>query len=171
MRGLAAYGGLLKLAGLLIGLPLVVYGWGIARTLELHRTLRQQAVLLQSAHADTIAGALPERTENAETDFGRTVKTGELLHRISPWLEQFGVTAERYTPYRLQREQEGELYAGELLLSGEFIPLTRLLERMESRKEERIVSVSYQTVVLPQNRKKQLQMTVIFQQITKKDAP
>lgn len=167
MKGISAYMGSVKLAGLLILLPLLVYSWGIRRTVELNRTVREQALRIESAQAGTTPGTFWQNEPvGIDRGSGEAVKTGVVLHRITSGLEKHGATAERYTPYRLYSEAENELYAGELLLGGGFASLTRLLDELETEGKERIVSVTYRSAVLPENRKKQLQMTVVFQQIT-----
>jgi hypothetical protein len=103
---------------------------------------------------------------------GDAIRSGAVLHRLAPALERHGVAAERYTPCRLHAEAGAELCAGELLLSGDFLALTRLLEEIERGcTSERIVSVGYAAAIDPQSRKKKLQMTVVFQQITQNKIP
>jgi hypothetical protein len=172
MKYISGYAGLLKLVGLLLLLPLVVYAAGIKRTIDLNRTVKEQVVRIETARVDTV-----QKTEipvdivvRTEAD-GSGVKSGAILYRAAPLLEQNGVATERYTPYLLYRTSDIELYAGELLLSGGFIPLVCLLDEWEKQKEEgQIVSAGFRTVVHPQSRKKQLQMTVVFQQATQTES-
>ena len=168
MKGLWKYNGLIQFAGLLVLLPLLIWNWGIHPTIDLRRNVREQTHQIATAQADTTGStpALLKPDQEAEaTDNG--IKSGNMLYRLAPLLERYDVTAERYTPYCLHSDSGAELYAGELLLSGGFISLTRLLDELEKHSgSEQIVSVRYVAAVHPQTRRKQLQMTVVFQQIT-----
>ncbi len=164
MNDWSKYTGWGKLAGLLVVLPVVLYSAAIRPNVELHRTLREQTARVETARQDTLRQEFPAERED---EAGREVRNGTILHRLTPAMDSCGVTAERYTPLLLAREADAELYAGELVLSGGFIALTRLLDDIERHPPGgRLVSVRYAAAIDPQTRKKQLQMTLIFQQIT-----
>ncbi len=164
MNDWAKYTGWGKLAGLLVVLPVVIYSAAIRPNVELRRTVREQAARIETARQDTLRQEFPAERED---EAGHEIRTGTILHRLTPAMERFEVAAERYTPLPLAREADAELYAGELVLSGGFIALTRLLDEIERHPPGgRLVSVRYAAAADPQTRKKQLQMTLIFQQIT-----
>ena len=171
MKGISGYIGLIRLIALLVLLPLLVWSWGIRPTAGLYRTVRAQALRIASAPPAEAAAPLPGAESSPESK-ENGVKSGMVLHRLAPTLDLYGVTAERYTPYCLHSEAGAELYAGELLLSGGFIPMTRLLAEIEKHpRPERIVSVRYASAIHPQSRKKQIQMTVVFQQAAQNEQP
>lgn len=165
MKKINGYTGLIKLVGLVFGLPLLIYLCGIRQTVDHYRTTQALSAQIESMQANRdVVKEKPLFEKNPEDS--DAVKTGGILNRVTPLLERFEVKAESYTPYLLFRGDGAEVYAGELLLSGRFISLTGLLDELQKQlRDERIVSVTYRTAIHPKSRKKQLQTTVIFQQI------
>ena len=170
MKKYGKYEGLLKMALLLVGVPLMIYCLGIAKTVELKKELNN--IEKQIAGAESIpagerkTASLAKRTAGAHHP-SDDIRTGALLAAITPILRQYGTTAVNYTPYLLRQEGDMELYAAEIVLAGKFIPLTRTLRDIEELSGDyHIVSVAYKTETEPRSRKKQLKLTIIFQQIT-----
>ena len=162
------YMGMGKLLALIVGLPLVAYSAGIGRTVELRRTVHEQADRIeQTRHTNTEpSAALEESPVRAETT---AIKDGRFLHLVSGRNGRAEVLTERYTPYQIRQEADAELYAGELVLSGDFRSLTRLLADIESHYTGNIVSVEYRITEQPPQRRKKLLMTLIVQQITREE--
>lgn len=162
MSGWRDWEGLIRAAGLVVGLPLLAALLAFGRTAGQRRTLREQAARIESARAteDQAPTQAPARTA---PDIG--IRDGRLLHAIGA--ERFGVSAERYTPILVRAEGTTELWVGELVLSGGFIPMTRLLKEIEAEHRGAVVSVAYRLVEEPPARQKKLEMTLIVQQLTR----
>lgn len=163
------YTGYLKLAALLIAVPAVVYFGSLRNTFRLRSTFKENSLRLESmgsgARLSTTGLHADNGTDKGLADSG--IRDGSVLHELGPALKRNGVTAESYTPYLLRQESDTGLYAGEMVLSGKFIPLTRLLDDMDELPcGANLVSVRYGLATNPRTRTKQLQMTLIFQQVT-----
>ena len=163
------YRGIAMLAALVVGLPLLVWSYGIRRSVELRRTVREQAVQIEAAKKDTAMNAPASSVMPARTETG-TLKNGAALHRLAGSMSGYNIAVERYTPYVTFSEAGSELYTGELLINGKFIELTRFLAEVErAHAGGNVVSVEYRVSESPQNRQRRLQLTLIMQQIATPD--
>jgi hypothetical protein len=159
------YGGLTRLLGLIVGLPLLVGSFGIRRTLEMRRTVDEQAERIEQVRTASLAPPVAV----ADTTPDAWIRDGSFLRLVG--VDRPDVIPERYTPWLIRQQGDAGLYAGELVLSGRFIPMTRLLAEIESALPERIVSVGYRLNEQQPGRQKKLQMTLIVQQITENQTP
>ncbi len=158
------------MATLLIGVPLMIWLLGISKTTELNREVENTEKLIAQAEQEAAnasgSGSADRRSADALQQ-GDDIHTGALLGKLMPILQESKVTAVNYTPYLLQKEDNIELYAAEVVLTGRFIPLTEVLMAIEEAPNGyRVVSAVYKTETDLRTRTKQLRLTIIFQQIT-----
>lgn len=165
MNRLKNYTGLVRLLFLLIGVPLLAYTFGVKRTMGLWNRSEENRVMLESL----------KKVKTESTGFqvfpdisvANSVRSGGLLQVLAESMHNHGITAERYTPYLIASESDSELYAGELVVTGGYIALTRFLAEAEKKEGiGRIVSADYRITEHPQSRKRSLTLTLILQQIT-----
>lgn len=73
-----------------------------------------------------------------------------------------------YTPTLSYKSNGFTIYTGELVLSGPFTDLTKLMSKLENEgRGYKIASVKYKTVNDVRSRNVKLQMTIIIQQVNK----
>ena len=170
MKKYGKYEGMLKIAVLLIGVPLMIWWLGISQTTELNRMVKDTEKLISQAERGAAkAGGTgsQDRRPADNPQHGDDIYTGALLGKMMPILREYQVIAVNYTPYLLRKEDNMELYAGEVILAGRFIPLTEVLKAIEETPDGcRVISATYKAETDPRSRKRQLRLTIIFQQIT-----
>ncbi|MDR2936146.1 MAG: hypothetical protein LBU80_02235 [Rikenellaceae bacterium] len=159
--------GILKLAVLTVGAPLLVYVYAIRPAFALRHTVECQASELAAARA---ASADKPHQATAVPPTGNRLKTGKILYDVAPLAEARQVTADRFLPILTAHSDQMELYTGELTLGGSFYSLTHLLSEIEGGVgNERIVAVEYRVTEYPADRRRSLQLTLFLQQITSTD--
>lgn len=94
------------------------------------------------------------------------VSNGLLLERLEKIITGNACRVVHYTPYLTCREQGADVYTGELLLTGRFVNLLRVLNYAEKNFPLcRFRSVVYSVETDRQSRKKQLYLTLWIQQV------
>ena len=167
MKRAKNYEGAVKLFLLLIGTPLLVYWAGIRRTVSLWKAGRETGMLIEAARTDTVGSGIVSERLPLVRDGENLLKSGGLLGVVTPLAERYGVSPEKYTPCLIRETEDAEIYAGELTLTGGYLPLTRMLAALEKLPGSvRIVSVEYRLGVRPRTRENVLQLTLVSQQIT-----
>jgi hypothetical protein len=156
--------GAARLLGLIVGLPLLAGLLGLRGTIGRHRTIREQGERIEWLRTAAAGRPVPPNDTLAPAAPRAGIGSGSFLRLVGAGHP--GVTTERYTPYRIRQQGAAELHAGELVLSGGFIPMTRLLAKIEATWPEMIVSVGYRTEEQPPGRQKKLVMTLILQEFT-----
>lgn len=169
MTGWKNYTGIVKLLLLMVVVPLAVCLLGFRRSVALWQESRENGEMLISARSDTTSVRSLEVTPISLVN-ANILKNGELLNRLNPVMDSLRITAERYTPYLITREQGMEIYVGEIVLNGGYISLTRLLAETEGLSSAgQVVSAEYKTTENLQTRKRSLKLTLVLQQITQTD--
>ncbi|MDR1755731.1 MAG: hypothetical protein LBR65_02065 [Culturomica sp.] len=156
------YIGHLKLAGWLVIAPLLVWQLTLKNTLSLQRECRRMEKELEQLQRT------PENSPATLTlsGAGAAVSSGEILNRLRERIEKNRVTVERYTPFFTESEKEFEVYTGELVLSGAFIPLVRLLDFMEGEEcPGKVVSSHFRLETDRRSRAERLLLTVLVQEV------
>ncbi len=152
---------MLYLTGLLVAAPWLVYNVAISDTVKLNRELkhaRREIAQLQRQKRDAPAMVV-------ETASG--LDNGELIPSIMDCDAGGRCAVVRYTPYITENHDGLAVHTAELVLSGGYTDLVRLVERAETGDPgSRLVSAAFRSVRQRQRRQTQLQVTLILQQIT-----
>jgi hypothetical protein len=159
------YRGLLMLAGLLVAVPWIAYRLAIADTVrmgrELRRTETEIARLQNQAVTQRSAGSVALRSVS-------DLQSGDLIPRIMDCEAGGRCVVVKYTPYITESRDGLAVHTAELVLSGTYADLLRLIERIEERESScRLVSATFRSITQRQRRQTQLHVTLILQQITK----
>ena len=97
----------------------------------------------------------------------QVLNNGVLLERIGKEVESNGVKIVKYTPYLTREEGKLLVHTGELVLSGNFVSLLRVMHRVEIDEGlGRIVSVGFRLFRDRAKKERQLRMTLVVQQLT-----
>ncbi|MDL2319682.1 hypothetical protein LJC45_00925 [Alistipes sp. OttesenSCG-928-B03] len=165
MTGAGKYKGLLYLAALLVVVPWFVYRVAIADTVRMKRELKQtqrEIVRLQNQ----------SRSEGAATGAiagnALELQSGGLIPRITDCEADARCTVVKYTPYVTESRDGLAVHTAELVLSGTYADLVRLVERAETQLAScRLVSANFKSIRQRQRKPTQLQVTLVLQQICK----
>lgn len=164
MRQLYTYMGLLKIIGLLVITPLMIYVLAVNKTVSMYRKMKTQKKVLTVMQIDSLKSSGKDIRIATNDD----VKTGTVIKSITKHITSGNITTESYTPTLIYKGADMEVYTGEIVLSGGFNGLTSVLNRIENdSRGYRIASVYYRTVSDPRNPISKLMMTVIMQQVSK----
>lgn len=162
MKRLGKYGGIVRLALLLIVLPVAVYRFSLGRTVALWGEVREGERIIEAAEAGNERNAPAAVLDTAERIAG-----GGLLDSLSRFLAGGEVAVVRYTPFLTRDGDDFALRTAEIVLSGGFAPLVRTLERLERcLPDGRFLSAELKTV--RRGRQTSLQLTLVVQQLTDK---
>lgn len=140
------YKGLVYLIGLVVVVPWLTYNLAISKTVRIAREARK---------AKKEIAALQGRGEGVAIEKADPIlQNGDIIARISGG----GCTVVKYTPYITENRDGLTVHTAELVLSGTYKNLLRLVERAE--KEARLISTEFKNV------KGGLRATLILQEIT-----
>lgn len=163
MKRLGKYGGIVRLALLLIVLPVAVYRFSLGRTVALWGEVREGERIIAAAEA---APVQPDASV-AMLDTVELIAGGGLLDSLSRFLAGGEVAVVRYTPFLTRNGNDFALRTAEIVLSGGFAPLVRTLDRLERcLPDGRFFSTELKTV--RRGRQTSLQLTIVVQQLTNK---
>lgn len=158
------YAGILKILGLLVFLPLTGYILTINKTVKMYRNLKMREQLTCSSQDNRSDSSENLMVFNSNED----VKNGAVIKTLNEHIADSSIVTDSYVPMLNYQSNGFDIYTGEVILSGGFTSLTRLMEKLEKEKRGyRIASVQYRTVGDSQKRSIKLQMVILIQQVTK----
>lgn len=158
------YKGLIYLMGLVIVLPLSVYRIAIDENIRMS---------IQTIKYEKEVAVLKAKT--GMEDVGRTplvhssevLQSGILVPEIIDSEAGTRCRVVKYTPYIVENRDGMTVYTAELVISGSYTDLLRLMAKMENNKQGcLLVSASLRSISQRQKKEKELHMTLILQQIT-----
>ena len=156
------YIGIIKLLCILVLLPVVVWRFGLNNTFRLYNENKKLEILHNKAiNNQGVAGA------TFPTQSVPLLSNGKILQLFSDSLITYGVEFVRYTPHIIDSENDYKLYCGELLLTGGYISLVKVVSLIEKANLPlKIVSMNFEYDTR-RNRQieKQLVLTLLFEQI------
>lgn len=164
--------GKIKLGVLLLAIPLLVWFAGLKTTVNLWMDCRNGKRLLEQlrfkegepANRRSI-GEFADNADRPETAVS-WLDSGKLLEEIGAENTACGVNVVRYTPWLTREEKDIKIYTGELVLSGRFVPLLRVIRSVENRcRGSRIVSLAFQIQRDTRKKERRLYLTLFIQQI------
>ena len=156
------YGGIIKIAALIILMPLVLGKCTFSKTVQLYNDCRHlqslEAQLLRTASGNSIVTPPPLHGENL-------LSNGRLVEMLSRVCAENSVSIKQYEPRLLDREGNYKLYTASLLLSGNYIDLVKILQY----KEENIPFIKISSLKFEYDEKKmkekKVEMLLSFRQI------
>lgn len=158
------YSGIIKLAALIILMPVVLGKCTFSKTFQLYKNYR---------HIQTLEEQLPNRTSSQSMlapvpiSDENLISNGRLVELISPACEENSITVKQYEPQLLDSEGNYKLYSANMTLSGKYIDLVKTLKYWE----DNIQSIKISTLKFEYDEKKMKEekvvMTVIVRQIEK----
>ena len=146
--------GFLQLVGLIIIVPLVAWVFGFRQTVKLWRACnaRQEMVSRLAESRSGVGNELPGSVSGKQI-----LNNGVLLGQLERPIRDNGVKMVKYTPY----------HTGELVLSGSFTSLLRVMHYMEKEGQPgKIVSAGFRLFDDRAKKERQLRMTLVVQQLT-----
>ncbi|RNC63878.1 hypothetical protein [Proteiniphilum sp. X52] len=156
------YIGIIKVAALIILLPIILGKSTFSKTIQLHKdykhiqTLEEQ--LEQAASEKPVSTPAPVHNQNL-------VSNGRLVELISRACEGNNVSVKQYEPALLDMEGDYKLYAAILILSGNYVDLVKTLKYCE----DNIPSVKISTIQYEYDEKKmkdrKVEMSLSIRQI------
>jgi hypothetical protein len=153
------------LALLLVVIPVLVCSLGIKKTMALRETYRNNQAAVENARI-SMASAQPRRQDGFAPG-ADVVGSGGVLNLIAADLAENGLRCERYTPYAVEKNSTAQVYAAQIVLSGAFIPLTKMVRSMEREGVPwQILSVEYESYIDGKTRARGLRMSVLILQIS-----
>lgn len=165
MKAWKEHRGLLKLVGIIVMVPLVAWFFGFRQTVRLWREceVRQETI----SRLSTSGSGKMTRLPGGELTGKQVLNNGILLERIGKDVESNGVKIVKYTPYLTREEGKLLVHTGELVLSGNFVSLLRVMHRVELDEGlGRVVSVGFRLFRDRAKKERQLRMTLVIQQLT-----
>lgn len=143
----------------------VLCGKGVYPTYKLWRKCVEVEKRLKEENIGKKPEVFPSAGENEAW-----ISNGRLLDKFGKPLEKEGVKVVRFVPLLIRGEGRWEWYAGELILSGAYVPLLNVLNRIEENAEAyRVVSVNFGLWREIGSPKEEVRMSVILQQLEKRD--
>lgn len=165
MSGPGKYKGLIYLTGLVIVIPWLAWRMAIAGNVEMST---------QAGRFEKQTAALRAKAAQAETAPAAAVLTAGVLQSGVPIPVIMGSEAGsrckvvRYTPYITESRDGLAVHTAELVVSGAYADLLRLVAAAEGNGEGyRLVSAAFRSIRQRHKKETQLQLTMILQQITR----
>lgn len=160
------YSGIIKLAALIVIMPLVLGKCTFSKTVQLYNDYRHIQTLEEQlpnmASSQSILALVPISDENL-------ISNGRLVELISPACEENSVSVKQYEPRLLDREGEYKLYTANLILSGNYIDLVKTLKYWE----DNIQSIKISSLQFEYDEKKmreeKVEMLLLFRQVEKSE--
>lgn len=162
------YKGLVYLALLVVGVPLLAYGYALGSTVAKWQKARSNCRRIEH-----LRNEVDRTTSSSAVDVEGTemMQSGLLMEELLPHIEEGGVRIEHFSPC-VTSEQDGiRLSTAQLTLQGGFAGIVRVLAETESGFPQcKVISAQFRSA-RPRNRKssKTLSCTVYIQQITAND--
>ena len=157
MNRIGKYEGVVRLVLLLVVLPAAVYRLSLGRTVALWGEVRRTERTLAETDSASIQ---PDASVELIAGGGLL----DLLERLDP---DSSVRIVSYTPYLTRKGDDFTLRTAEIVLSGGFVPLLRILDATERELSGcRLLSSGFKT--LRRGRQTSLLLTLVVQQLTDK---
>ena len=165
MRAWNEHRGLLKLVGMIVMVPLVAWFFGFCQTVSIWRECKARQATIDRLSASESGS--PTRLPGNEVTGKQVLNNGIILQRIGESVENNGVKIVKYTPYLTREEGHLQVHTGELVLSGSFVSLLRVMHHVETGEGlGRIVSAGFRLFRDRAKKERQLRMTLVIQQLT-----
>ena len=119
------YTGIIKLAALLVLLPIFLWVGALSRTAKQYKEYRKWSKVQASA---------PVRTSSLKLSTEKILGGEEFIGELGTLSSQEGFTIVNYTPALLKADAGISLYSAKLQAKGRFIPLLKLAHFLEEKE-------------------------------------
>lgn len=148
------YASIIKLAGLLVLAPVVIYVLSVSDTIGLYKEYRQ-------AGESSVTSPIIARTEDFSAS-APMLSSGVLMRIISGICTESKVTVGSFSPEEVGREGDLRLVSAQLCLTGDFVGLLKVLARVEEINDIKISGAEFSTMKVGNKDKTiQLELTVV----------
>lgn len=155
--------GRIKLGMLLLVPPLLAWGFGYRQTVCLWMECRDDRHHLEKLMANYQDTLLVKEEECFRLPL---LDNGKILEYLHPLASANGVRVYKYTPCLTRESEHARIYTGELILSGDFIPLLRTADSLcRMLPALPLLSASFRLFRDVRMREEQLRLTLVFQQL------
>ena len=157
-------GELIRLFMLLVVLPLAAWCLGVGPTIAQWRKYRAEQSEVQILEAKESA---PKTSTELHKDL---LNSGDLLKAVFPRIEKNGIHVDLYVPYRTGTRGAITLTSAEIVLRGGYIPLLKAISVLEHDFPEiSLRSAEFASTNNPHEKKPQLRVSLIVQQLTRNE--
>ena len=147
------YASIIKLAALLVFVPVVIYVLSVSDTIGLYKEYRH-------ARESSVTSPIIERTEDFSAS-APMLSSGVLMRIISGICIESKVTVGSFSPEVVGREGDLRLVSAQLCLTGNFVGLLKVLIRVEEISDIKISGAEFSTMKVGKKDKTiQLELTV-----------
>lgn len=154
--------GIIKIIGLLIIFPITVWELTLKKTCSIYRENKQ----LESQVA-TIGNIRPNSAVPAISATSPLLSNGKLLEIITDFFKEEKIEIVNYQPSLINEDNTYRLYAGTMVIRGNFISLVKAIDSIEKKKlPVKLSSASFSyTPAKGTVAGNTIELTLIFQQI------
>lgn len=160
---LNAYSRQVMLLGAVIFAPLLVWQLTIRDAVPQYNTYREmqrEIITLEKTSDLKYTEQLPKHES--------LISNGDILEKIKHSCTVNNIAIIRYTPLLTASEKNWKAYSGELVLSGSYVSLLRLMHYMEHKLSAcNLLSAGFLLYTEPRSRQRSLRLTLILRQIEK----
>ena len=148
------YASIIKLAALLVLVPVVIYVLSVSDTIGLYKEYRQ-------ARESSVRSPIIARTEDFSAS-APMLSSGVLMSMTSSICTESKVTVGSFSPEEVGREGDLRLVSAQLCLTGDCVGLLKVLARVEEISDIKISGAVFSTMKVGKNgRTVQLELTVV----------
>lgn len=147
---------------LLILLPLFSYTFALSKYFRLRKEVKQQETEIAAfQRQNPIKPDEPQASKDL-------IFSGKLIDELNSVVAQQNLKIAHYTPHISKSDNASTLHTAVAAVSGDYLQITRLINHIETNlKQCRIISVNYCIANTGYKGNKELQCTIVIQQIVK----
>ena len=165
---LGRFKGLVYLGLLVVVAPFAAWKLAIGQTWHIWRETSRQATELANLSSDisSVDGSSVFMAAGIASDTLEYIRSGLLIERLLPAMEAARVAVVKYSPFITTSEEGLNVHTAELLLSGGFVPMVRVVDNLENQLPGcKLVSVNFRSIRRQYNRPARLEASLVVQQI------
>lgn len=154
--------GIIKIIALLVLFPLIIWELTLKKTYLLSKENEQL-----EAQVMAMKNTGPRFAELAMSETSPLISNGKLLEMITDYLKEANVEIVSYQPSLINEDKTYKLYAGTMVLRGNYINLVKTIDTIERKKLPVKLSSARFSLSSAKGRKvaNTVELTLIFQQI------
>lgn len=155
------YAGIIKLVALLILFPIIIWELSLKKTYTLYHENKQAEILFKAVESGQSRPKKPSISVATPM-----LSNGKLLEILAQDIKKKYLDVVSYNPVLINEEAEYKLYAGTLVLQGNFFNLVRIIDVIEKKQLPIKLSSANFSHNPPKGKPmNKIELTLIFQQI------